>query len=105
MDSTLALLCLVFESTALMFVVLGVPLLRLKWSYSSRESRATLQHESWSSVGPAAGLDMIAIGATLAPLSLVLWLMSTGPASYALACSGWLLVGVTGILFHGVLRS
>jgi hypothetical protein len=103
MNATLLMLCLLFESASLLFIGLGVPLLRSRSPANGYESPSMMRDAAaWRAVGTATGLDLIAIGATLAPLAFVLWLTSTRPAVFAMTCSGWLLCGATGILLHAM---
>src|SRR5215510_1327608 len=63
---TLIVLFTVFECVALLFIVLGVPLMRAKASLNipSRFQSITMARESaeWRAVNAAAGRDLVAIG-------------------------------------------
>ncbi|HKP60516.1 MAG TPA: hypothetical protein VJV78_27505 [Polyangiales bacterium] len=104
MAATSFVLLFVFQCAAVLFIALGVPLLRgLRAGWSGYQSPSMLRDAvAWHMVDTATGKDLIAIGATLAPLALVLWLSSVQTAVFALACAGWLAVGATGILLHGI---
>lgn len=96
-SDTIATLCVLFESVAVMFVLLGMQLVNLT------RTRAAPRPSSLSPglINVAAGTDLIAIGVTLASLALTFWFLGAPPAVFGFACSGWLLLGTTGILLHG----
>jgi hypothetical protein len=103
---TLIVLFTVFECVALLFVALGVPLMRAKASLNipSRFQSLTMARESaeWRAVNAAAGRDLVAIGVTLASLTPLMWLVGVRLDVFALAGCGWLALGATGILAHGI---
>jgi hypothetical protein len=92
-SETVLVLCVLFESVSVLFVLLGIPVMRRARARSARAGASDV----------AAGQDLIAIGISLASLAFWFLLVSTPPAVFAFACSGWLLVGTTGILLHGTL--
>ncbi len=105
-SATLITLFTVFECTALLFVVLGVPLTRrtARLNVPSRFQSRSMASDSaeWRAVNAAAGRDLIIIGMTLAPLALAMLWTRTSLEVYALAGCGWLALGATGILLHGI---
>src|SRR3954454_1324983 len=100
--ATLITLFTVFECTALLFIVLGVPLtlrsarLNMPSRFQSRSMKTDAAE--WRAVNLAAGRDLIIIGLTLAPLAFALWWTRTPLEVFALAGCGWLALGATGIL-------
>jgi hypothetical protein len=95
-----------FQCTAVVFLVLGIPLLLSKLRvHESRtyQTPSMLQEAAaWRAISAATGRDLIAIGVTLALLASLLWFASAKATVFALACSGWLLLGATGLLLHGI---
>ncbi|HKU42176.1 MAG TPA: hypothetical protein VJR89_28655 [Polyangiales bacterium] len=103
MTATSLMLCVLFQSAAVLFVALGIPLrshLRVTTSHGYQSPSMAREHEAWHAINAAIGRDLIAIGVTLAPLAFLLWLNSTRPDVFALTGAGWLAVGATWILFH-----
>ena len=105
MTGTSLMLCVLFQSAAILFVALGVSLrskLRVVASYGHQTPSTARDHEIWHTINAAIGRDLIAIGITLAPLTLGLWLGSAKQEVFALTGAGWLAIGATGLLFHGI---
>jgi hypothetical protein len=106
-SSTLTVLFTVFECVALLFIVLGVPLMRAKTSLNipSRFQSMTMARDSaeWRAVNAAAGRDLVVIGVTLASLAPLMLLAGARLDVFALAGCGWLALGATGILAHVIL--
>jgi hypothetical protein len=103
---TLIVLFTVFECVALLFIVLGVPLMSAKASLNvpSRFQSISMARESaeWRAVNAAAGRDLVAIGVTLATIAPLMLLAGARLDVFALAGCGWLALGATGILAHGI---
>ena len=94
MSSTPSILFAAFESAAVVFILLGLALLRRKLArndiYARWSSPSMLREASvWRAINAATGRDFIAIGATLSALAVGLWIMSSRPEVFALACAGW----------------
>lgn len=106
MAATIEMLFVLFQSVAAVIVVLGIPLLhsrlRVHDAHGYQSPSMLRDAAAWRAISAATGRDLIAIGVTLALFALMLWLTSVSPASFALACSGWILLGATGILLHGI---
>jgi hypothetical protein len=106
MAATIEMLFVLFQSAAAVIVVLGIPLLhsrlRVHSTYGYQSPSMQRDAAAWRAISAATGRDLIATGVTLALFALLLWLTSAQPASFALACSGWILLGATGILLHGI---
>lgn len=97
-----------FEATALLFVGLGVPLLRRKVRpnllYGFRTPATLRDEQLWYEVNAHAGGDLIGIGVVLAVMTLVLQALHASPELIAIACTGWLGAGTLFMAVHGVLR-
>jgi hypothetical protein len=105
-SATLITLFTVFECTALLFVVLGVPLTRrtARLNLPGRYESPSMTSDSaeWRAVNAAAGRDLIFIGMTLAVVAFAMWWAKAPLEVFALAGCGWLALGATGILLHGM---
>jgi hypothetical protein len=97
----------VFVCTALLFVVLGLPLMRrtARLNLPGRFMSRSMENDwaEWREINAAAGRDLVIIGLTLASLALLMLWMRPPPEVFALAGCGWLALGATGILVHGYL--
>jgi hypothetical protein len=104
MSSTHSFLFAVFEGAAVVFILLGLPLLRrhlVRSDFYARWSPSALRDAAvWRAINAATGRDFIAIGATLSALAIGLWMMGARPEVFALACAGWVLLGATGVMLH-----
>lgn len=99
------LVLVVLEASALLFVGLGIPLLRRKVRpnllYGFR-TRATLRNEElWYEVNAKTGADMIVVGAVLSVLAPVLYATCNSIEVFALACVAWVLAGTFFMAAHG----
>jgi uncharacterized membrane protein len=100
------LVLVVFEATALLFVGLGIPLLRRKvppnWFYGFRTPSTLRDEPLWYEVNARTGADMIAVGVVLAALAPVLYASCESLEVWALACVAWLLAGTLFMTVHGL---
>jgi len=95
----------VFEATALLWVGLGIPLLRRKvrpnWFYGFRTPGTLRDEQLWYEVNAGIGADMIAVGVVLAVLAPVLYAACDSLEVLTLACVAWLLAGMLFMAVHG----
>ena len=109
MTTTLTLLCVLFQSAALLHVALGFALLhqklRIHAGYGYQSPTTLRDAAAWRAVNVATGWDLVAIGVTLAVLALSLWLTGAPPGTFGITCAGWLLLGATAIVLHALWMS
>lgn len=106
-SATLITLFMAFEFTALLFVVLGVPLMRrtARLNLPGRFVSHSMETDSaeWRAVNAATGRDMVVIGMTLAALAFAMLWTRPSLEVFAFAGCGWVALGATGILVHCIL--
>lgn len=106
-SATLITLFAVFQCTALLFVVLGLPLMRrtARLNIPGRFVSHSMESDSaeWRAVNAAVGRDLVFLGTSLAALAVAMLWTRPSPEVFALAGCGWLSLGATGILLHLIL--
>jgi uncharacterized membrane protein len=95
----------VLEASALLFVGLGIPLLRRRvrpnWIYGFRTPATLRNEELWYEVNAKTGADMVVVGAVLIVLAPVLYAACDSLEVFALVCVAWLLAGTFFMAAHG----
>jgi hypothetical protein len=103
MEPRLTLL-LIFVASALITIVLGLPLKRRKvrpnWFYGFR-TPATLKDEAlWYDVNEKTGADLVMIGNVLAVLAAAMFGLQVSPGNFTGVCVAWIFMGATLSVFR-----
>ena len=106
MDLRLQLL-LIFEASAIITIIAGLPLKRRKikpnWFYGFR-TPATLKDEAlWFDVNEKAGKDMLVLGNVLAVLAAAMFGLKVVPGAFTGVCVAWILMGSALLVGRGIL--